>query len=60
MKVSYEQIQMQLDTVFDNYQATDPQEIDGICNDAREFIEACGWSVEDFIERLICGEKRYS
>lgn len=51
MKLSYAQLSMQVDKLYE-YVLTDERAIEEHCEFIRQFIEACGWSVDDYINAM--------
>jgi hypothetical protein len=51
-KVAFEQVQLQLDLIY-NTRETDPSKIDHICDFAIEFVESCGWEINDYIGKML-------
>lgn len=56
MKVPYSQLSFEVDKLY-NYKLTDEKEIEEHCEYIRQFIEACGWEVEDYIRAMFSDGK---
>ncbi len=55
-RLPFELVEIQLQKIY-NYKETDLMRIDEMCDTAYEFILASGWSIEDYVYRLLFGEK---
>ena len=52
MKLPYAQLSVQVNKLYD-YKLTDEKAIEEHCEYIRQFIEACGWDVDDYIRAMM-------
>jgi len=54
MKTSYEILSIQVDKLYnDNVNLSEENDINDFLNYIETFIVACGWTVDDFIARMV-------
>lgn len=52
MKLPYHQLSLEVDKLY-NYQLTDEKEIEEHCEFIRQFIEACGWDLYEYMSAMM-------
>jgi hypothetical protein len=52
VKIPYFQLSVEVDKLY-NYSLTDDKVIEEHCEFIRQFIESCGWEVEDYISTMM-------
>jgi hypothetical protein len=53
-KIQYQIVALEVEKMFsDSVKLTDPDQINKKFDSIREFIEACGWSYEDYTNRMM-------
>ena len=61
MKLSYSQVYLEVDKIYNqNMDLTTSEEIDELCEKVQAFIVSCGWQVDDFIYKMVCGDDCYN
>jgi len=52
MKIKFEIVDAQVEKMYD-FTITDVQDIDRRCLEIQDFIEKCGWNLDDYIRRMM-------
>lgn len=53
-RISYEILALQMEQLWNkNFESADVQSINSHCEYMQNFIEACGWKIDDYIHRMM-------
>lgn len=56
MKVPFAQVEIELQKLYD-YSITDPNKIEERLDLINEFVESCGWTIEEYIREMFGFDK---
>lgn len=51
--IQFEIVELQVRKLYGDYSLTDPKAINELCDFVEEFIVACGWSIPDYIDKIM-------
>ena len=52
IRIPFVMVEQQVDAMYD-FSITEPDKIDKRCLDIQEFIENCGWNLDDYIREMM-------